>query len=79
MTKNKEKIEVILDQAYSLLSEAIDLSLQDISKSPDIEKDYIAFWAEYAAKINSYFVKKAEKTGNEQVGKNLIKYFMFNR
>lgn len=75
----KEKIEAILNQAYGLLSEAIDLSLQDISRNSDQEKEYIALWGEYATKVSSYFVKQAELTGNEQVGKNIIKYFMFNR
>jgi len=76
-TKIDEAIQAKLQKTEEDLKEAIALSLQAISNSPEDEKDILELWISYGRKVSDFFLDEAERTGNERVGKNLIKYFMF--
>lgn len=68
-----------LQQAQETIRNAIRLSLQEISDRPDAEKELLSLWTRHLQQIMDCFVEEAEKSGNSEVGKKIIRYMMFKR
>jgi hypothetical protein len=73
------EIKQILDSVQNNLQQALLLSLEEINKNYSTEKEVFALWGDYVKKLSDYFMVEVEKSGNQQLGKNVIKQIMFKR
>jgi hypothetical protein len=73
------EIKQILDSVQNNLQQALLLSLEEINKNYSTEKEVFAFWGDYVKNLSDYFMIEVEKSGNQQIGKNVIKQIMFKR
>jgi hypothetical protein len=74
-----DTIDAKLSSAQSILNDAIKLSLEEISKSPVLEKPITKLWGSYLKDLNNFFFINAEKTNNKEVYKKVFKFSVFGR
>ena len=74
-----ETLACCLEQIQQPLKKCIALSLEKIDNNEMTEKEVIALWHEHLQGTLAFFITEAEKRGNPDIGKKLIKYMMFKR
>jgi len=75
--ENITKIRDELDHAKTLIENSFSLSFEAINKDPLNEKYLIDLWSKYFQNLNYSFLRESEKTNNQKLYKNVIKYIMF--
>ncbi|AKL96397.1 hypothetical protein CACET_c29530 [Clostridium aceticum] len=74
-----EEVKNSLDQASEILKEAVKLSVASATENPQIEKQLMELWSSHTKSIKDSFFIEIEKSGNDELGKNLMKYVMFKK
>lgn len=74
-----KSIETELNKVDTILENVIIMSLETVGKNPAHEKAIFSIYENHARKLMDFFILEAEKRGNRQMGKNLIKHFLFRR
>ena len=78
-TNNTKKIDENLGITEETLKEIIRTSIEELKNNPENEKELITLWAGHINTISNYLFEECERTGNKTLGKNIMKYIMFNR
>lgn len=77
-TKNSLKaIENKLSEVSPLIKESLQLSLEEINKNSQIEKQVIEFWMDYISSLSDYLFMECERTGNKDIYKRFTRYMIF--
>ncbi|AOY74514.1 hypothetical protein [Clostridium formicaceticum] len=74
-----EEVKNSLKKAEEILREVVKLSVASATENPQIEKQLMELWASHTKNIKDYFFIEIDKSGNDELGKNLMKYIMFKR
>jgi len=76
--EDNKSVKEALENATEEIKKAIQLSLEDIKGDSKKEQEYIDLWAKYVTTIGGYFTSEADRTGNQQIIKNIKKSVMKN-
>lgn len=74
-----EIIEVELSNIEKKVNELITFSLKTIESDSSLERDILKMFIDTSSKITNHFMRETENTNTEHVGKNVMKYAMFNK
>lgn len=74
-----DMLEEELREIETKFKSTISSALEMIKKNPEMEKEVLNTFVVPTMRIYEFFMRETERTGMEQVGKNVFKYAMFKK